>query len=627
MGIPTRCSLILTALSVLIPSNGFAWVSPANTLLGSGSRVVVRAASNTTATAGATSTSARSSSSDKNSIADLLSQADPSVDSVPLPPAYTECPFTGMLGAGPENFYRQASQALFHSSSSSSTTESGIKNSQYFPRIFSFSHKDQANVEVSGGSLVRSVLNQEFTALCSNAVVGISRVVCGTQSLRTARDPTEHRALRELVSAPLSAKAVAAAIPKLESICHYRVEEDILKKMTPSSSSSPQSSNKHKTQHDDDESSDNIITALDVTQAMALDVVWQQLLGLDLQSRDDIDQFHDQTYTWLRGMYSRPGSPELQATLQAREYLVQAMKDKICQLRDAGHSDGSTMGGLVFARLEDDDTIDSDNGDNYSTENSKIDKTTESAAKTTTLTDQQVIENALLLMLAGVETTSSNLANAILLMGLHPHVWDRVVKEQQSVVQEFGRDEGLTKSILDEQCPYLQAVVQETLRILPVTLVSRRVTAETMVVVDGNQKYQIPQGWGVGYNIYLTHQQDPSLDDANPMDLRTGFRPERWLDATTRPSRGNDFIPFGVGPRKCPGGLLAMTEMKIFLAVMARHIEKYELVTDLLAMEEEENQSPPLPLDAQIAWKKLNSVPIPEDGVQIRISQTTRTTG
>ena len=58
------------------------------------------------------------------------------------------------------------------------------------------------------------------------------------------------------------------------------------------------------------------------------------------------------------------------------------------------------------------------------------------------------------------------------------------------------------------------------------------------------------------------------------MDLKEGFHPDRWLDSATKPSV---FMGFGEGGRRCLGERLAMTEMKVFLATMARRVD-FDLV-------------------------------------------------
>ena len=185
-------------------------------------------------------------------------------------------------------------------------------------------------------------------------------------------------------------------------------------------------------------------------------------------------------------MYHAPDSPAFQATMHAREYLVKAIQEKIAAVRKAGQSDVSTVRGLVYAIVVGDTKEDIHHHSGR------------------TLTEDEIIDNALLLILAGTEVTSSTIANAVLLLGLHPDVFQKVRSEQEQMIQRHG-GETLTKALLDNKCPYLDAVVRETMRVLPATLVSRRAVKDT-IVVDGQQ---IPKGYGVSYNIYLTHQHDP----------------------------------------------------------------------------------------------------------------------
>jgi len=177
--------------------------------------------------------------------------------------------------------------------------------------------------------------------------------------------------------------------------------------------------------------------------------------------------------------------------------------------------------------------------------------------------------------------------------------WDKVVREQQRIVKNHGVN--LSWEIIERDCQYLDAVVREALRIKPIVGGSMRGTAST-IVVDG---YQIPAGWSVTYDRYLTHLLDPltNVDNSGSnMDIRRGFSPERWLNDATRP--GQEFIPFGVGPRYCLGADLAMAEMKTFLAVLARQMPSFELVK-------------PLKTETDIPWRQKAVIPTPESGVVI----------
>ena len=82
------------------------------------------------------------------------------------------------------------------------------------------------------------------------------------------------------------------------------------------------------------------------------------------------------------------------------------------------------------------------------------------------------------------------------------------------------------------------------------------------------------------------------------MDVVKGFKPERWLNPSTRPS---EFMPFGYGSRYCLGSNLAIAEMKVFLALLARRVD-----FDLVNMSKD-----------HVTWKKMSIIPKPEDGTVI----------
>eukprot|EP00581_Thalassiosira_minuscula_P039987 CAMPEP_0184464176 /NCGR_PEP_ID=MMETSP0740-20130409/56008_1 /TAXON_ID=385413 /ORGANISM="Thalassiosira miniscula, Strain CCMP1093" /LENGTH=100 /DNA_ID=CAMNT_0026838637 /DNA_START=6 /DNA_END=304 /DNA_ORIENTATION=+ len=100
------------------------------------------------------------------------------------------------------------------------------------------------------------------------------------------------------------------------------------------------------------------------------------------------------------------------------------------------------------------------------------------------------------------------------------------------------------------------------MRVKPFATTGAARFAQETFVVDGKQ---VPKGYAVGFNPYITHSLDPIVkeDDGSHMDVAKGYQPERWLDDETKPT---EYMPFGVGPRFCLGYNLAMAEMKVFLA-------------------------------------------------------------
>lgn len=125
----------------------------------------------------------------------------------------------------------------------------------------------------------------------------------------------------------------------------------------------------------------------------------------------------------------------------------------------------------------------------------------ESSKKRRKLTREEIVENVLLLLVAGTETTASTLTMAIFLLGLHKDCWSKVVAEQKEFQKRYPQDT-MSKKLLDPQeCPYLDAVVKETMRLVPLAATNPRRAKQTMIM---NGK-QIPKGWAVWCNIRLTH--------------------------------------------------------------------------------------------------------------------------
>lgn len=190
---------------------------------------------------------------------------------------------------------------------------------------------------------------------------------------------------------------------------------------------------------------------------------------------------------------------------RAKARLVTLIEKRIDELHRNG-PDGSTISAMVFAKDDSDGSR---------------------------LSRQQIIDNSLLLIFAGSETTASTLTVGMLLLGLHPNVNQKLKDEQNELA---AKDTGvLSFKQLDKECPYLDVVIKEIMRVKPLSVNnSGRYVAETLVV-DG---VQIPKGYNVGYSIPLTHENDPvtNLPDGSHMDVIKGFKPEKWLSPSTRPS-------------------------------------------------------------------------------------------
>jgi cytochrome P450 family 135 len=151
----------------------------------------------------------------------------------------------------------------------------------------------------------------------------------------------------------------------------------------------------------------------------------------------------------------------------------------------------------------------------------------------TPLSNTQIRDELLTMIMAGYETTTSALAWAFERLLHSPDVLGRLREELAD-----GREE------------YLNAVVKEVLRLRPVVPVVARKVREP-VELNG---HAIPAGSVLMVSIYLLHR-DPALHQ-DPEE----FRPERYLAGN-----GEPWLPFGGGVRRCLGASFAQLEMKVVI--------------------------------------------------------------
>ncbi|HEX5763414.1 MAG TPA: cytochrome P450 [Solirubrobacterales bacterium] len=152
------------------------------------------------------------------------------------------------------------------------------------------------------------------------------------------------------------------------------------------------------------------------------------------------------------------------------------------------------------------------------------------------MSEQEIRDELLTLLVAGHETTATSLAWAFERMLREPRVLDRLVNE-----------------VAGEDDAYLTATIQETLRARPVLPnVAPRYVAKPIEV--GGWTY--PTGCSLVANGYLIHHDPEIYPDPY------AFRPERFLDE--QPGTYT-WIPFGGGRRRCLGASFALLEMKVVM--------------------------------------------------------------
>ncbi|MCC7380571.1 MAG: cytochrome P450 [Deltaproteobacteria bacterium] len=171
------------------------------------------------------------------------------------------------------------------------------------------------------------------------------------------------------------------------------------------------------------------------------------------------------------------------------------------------------------------------------------------------MSDQQLRDELVTLVLAGHETTANALSFTLYLLSRHPMVRARV---EQEVAEVLG-GRAPTWSELP-RLGYVTRVIEESMRLYPPAWIIERDALEDDVVAG----YRVPKGATVGFPAYTLHRHPEYW--SNP----EGFDPDRFDPAlaATRPKHA--YLPFGGGPRTCIGNAFAMMEMQVILPMIVQ---------------------------------------------------------
>jgi cytochrome P450 len=164
------------------------------------------------------------------------------------------------------------------------------------------------------------------------------------------------------------------------------------------------------------------------------------------------------------------------------------------------------------------------------------------------MSDQELRDELLTLVVAGHETSATALAWAFERLLLHPEELEKARDEVKGIVGNGSLEPAHLPKL-----EYVDAVLKETMRLRPILpIVVRRV--HRPVTIGG---FELPVGVSAAPCIYLA-QRNPDIYP-NP----DAFEPERFLGVKTDPY---SWLPFGGGIRRCLGMAFAQYEMKIVLA-------------------------------------------------------------
>ena len=188
---------------------------------------------------------------------------------------------------------------------------------------------------------------------------------------------------------------------------------------------------------------------------------------------------------------------------------------------------------------------------------------------------EELIDQVCVLFLAGHETSASALAMACYLLARYPEAQARFAQEIEQVRRGFplpGSPPSDHRPLGYEdlrRLPYGTALLQETLRLYPpLSFFIRESQAPSQL-----GESRCPVGALLAISPWVIQRHEQHWSEPNR------FRPERFLATQANEEEKqwarDAYLPFGLGPRKCPGAAFALQEA---LLVLAELVSRYELL-------------------------------------------------
>lgn len=264
------------------------------------------------------------------------------------------------------------------------------------------------------------------------------------------------------------------------------------------------------------------VRVLAETREMALDIVFR-IVGIDDPDLTEWRRHYEEALLLLVNLpLDAPGTPRRRGRL-GKAWIDAKLREKIAAARASAKSEG-LLAALVSARGE--------NGE--------------------TLSDEELVDNLRLVMLAGHETSASTMAWIVAFLADRADVWGALSAEAKALGH-------VPRSVAElKQLPYAEAVFRESLRMHPpVAIDARRITAPIELLGR-----TIPAGHRVG--IPVLHLSRHASLYPRPDE----FDPSRWLGRKTAPSP-LELVQFGAGPHFCLGYHLAWMEIVQFTVALA----------------------------------------------------------
>ncbi|KAI4344907.1 hypothetical protein L6164_012089 [Bauhinia variegata] len=168
----------------------------------------------------------------------------------------------------------------------------------------------------------------------------------------------------------------------------------------------------------------------------------------------------------------------------------------------------------------------------------------------TTLTDSEIQDNILTMLIAGHDTTACAMTWMVKFLDENKEVLEKLVKEQLQIANKLKPSSYLTLELLNEM-RYASKVVKESLRLASIVQWLPRLALNDCEI----EGFKVKKGWNINIDVRSIHL-DPSVYDCPDM-----FNPSRFQAESIPYS----FLAFGMGGRTCLGMNMAKAMMLVFL--------------------------------------------------------------
>jgi cytochrome P450 len=172
------------------------------------------------------------------------------------------------------------------------------------------------------------------------------------------------------------------------------------------------------------------------------------------------------------------------------------------------------------------------------------------------MTEQQIRDEVVTMLLAGHETTALALSWTCYLLSRHPTIESRLAAELREVLGARSATVGDLAHL-----PFCEQAINEAMRLYPPAWAIGREAIDPCEIGG----YRVPAGMTIFIAPWLLHRDPRYFDDPNE------FRPERWASGLAKQLPRFAYMPFGGGPRTCIGSRFAMMEAVLILATIAQH--------------------------------------------------------